>query len=87
MGNWQVRESYSFGRMLTALRLDQGLRQEDLGELIGVSGTTVSRWERNESRPDVNVVMDLADVLEVSASKLLSKWQAQRYGETGDRHG
>jgi DNA-binding XRE family transcriptional regulator len=78
MGEWQTRESYSFGRMLTAMRLNKGLRQEDLGELIGVSGTTIGRWERNEARPDVSVVMDLAEALEAPAYKLLAKWQVGR---------
>ncbi len=38
------------GAMIRALRLDKGLTQKQLGELIGVSGKAVSKWERGVSQ-------------------------------------
>lgn len=38
------------GGMIRALRLDKGLTQKQLGELIGVSGKAVSKWETGVSQ-------------------------------------
>lgn len=33
------------------LRLQHGISQEELGKWLGVSGTTISRWESGQSSP------------------------------------
>jgi transcriptional regulator with XRE-family HTH domain len=41
----------SFGAALRVARLNEGLRQEDLGELLGVSASAVGSWELEKSTP------------------------------------
>ncbi len=37
------------GRFIAALRKEKGLTQERLGERLGVTNKTVSRWENGDS--------------------------------------
>lgn len=56
---------------LKRLRLDMGLTQEELAGRIGVSGQAVSKWERDESYPDITLLPALANCFHVSTDELL----------------
>ena len=43
----------TFGENLIRLRRQQGLSQEQLGMRIGVSRQTVSKWELNDTTPEM----------------------------------
>ncbi|UCC31257.1 MAG: helix-turn-helix transcriptional regulator [Phycisphaerales bacterium] len=51
----------NFGTNLRRLRLGRGLTQEQLGKIVGVTGSFVAYWERHERRPKANEVFRLAD--------------------------
>ncbi len=53
------------------LRKAKGLSQERLGELLGVSGQAVSKWEKADSLPDISVIPSLCEALNVTADELL----------------
>ena len=42
-------DQIKIGKFIAALRKDKGLTQEQLGEKLGVTNKTISRWE-NQSR-------------------------------------
>lgn len=48
---------------LAEWRESLGLSQEALGERLGVSGVTVSRWETGRRRPDLNVLAAICEAL------------------------
>jgi len=52
-------------------RKQQGLSQEELAERIGVSRQAVSKWERAESSPDTDNLIELARLYGVSLDSLL----------------
>lgn len=60
------------GNFIAAMRKCQGLTQEALGEILGVTNRTVSRWERGVNMPDIDKLQELASILEVSVNELLS---------------
>ena len=62
----------SFGLFLYELRRRRGLSQKRLGELLGLSGKAVSKWECGLSMPQSNMLPRLAEVLNVSLDELLS---------------
>lgn len=64
--------SDSFGLFLGELRQRRGLSQKRLGELLGLSGKAVSKWECGLSMPQSGILPRLADVLNVSLDELLS---------------
>lgn len=57
--------------LIKKLRIEKNLTQEELGNLLGVSGKAVSKWERGESLPDVAIIKKLSDNLGISSDELL----------------
>ena len=43
-----------------------GIEQKELGRKIGISGNTVSNWERGRSRPDINLIPAICEALQIS---------------------
>lgn len=56
---------------LTELRKAKGLSQEELAERLGVSRQAVSKWERAESSPDTDNLIELAKIYGVTLDKLI----------------
>ena len=50
-------EQIKIGKFIAALRKEKGLTQEKLGEKLGVTNKTVSRWENGNYMPDVEMLI------------------------------
>ena len=61
----------TFGERLQALRQRAGMSQDQLAERLGVSRQAVSRWERDETMPETDKVIALADLFGVTTDYLL----------------
>lgn len=62
----------SIGEIISSLRKEKGMTQNDLAEKMNVTDKAVSKWERNLSCPDVNSIPKLAEILNVSVDELLN---------------
>ena len=62
----------SIGSFIQSLRKEEGLTQKDLGSKIGVTNSTISRWEKGDSYPDAGMYEPLSQALGVSVAELLS---------------
>lgn len=60
-----------FGTIIKKLREKQGLSQEELGDIVGVSDKTVSSWEINRTEPKMGIVQRLADYFKVTTDYLI----------------
>ncbi len=58
------------GRRIKEARIEKGLSQEQLGNLIGVTGSAITNYEKEVSHPKENVMYALIDALEVDANFL-----------------
>ena len=56
---------------LKPLRKQNGLTQEQIAEKLGVSRQTIAKWERGECLPDLENVIALADIYEVTVDSLV----------------
>lgn len=56
---------------LKALRKKKGITQEELAARLNVVRQTVSKWEKGLSVPDSELLIKLAEILEVPVSQLL----------------
>jgi transcriptional regulator with XRE-family HTH domain len=61
----------SFGDNLKRIRTNKGFSQGDLAKMIEVHATHISRYERNLTSPNIDVLKKIADALEVSTDKLI----------------
>ena len=59
------------GTFLKELRNEKNLTQEQLGEFLGVSRRTVSRWETGSNMPDLDILIEMADYYDVDLRELL----------------
>ena len=59
------------GENIKTYRQKKGYTQEEVANRLHVTRQTISKWEKNYSIPDAEVLVKLADVLEVQTSQLL----------------
>lgn len=57
---------------LIGMRKRAGLKQQDLADALGVTQAAVSEWERGRSRPEINKLPELAEVLGCNMEDLFS---------------
>lgn len=60
------------GKFIASLRKEQGLTQEALGQKLGVTNKTVSRWENGNYMPDIDLLIPIGEALGVSVNELLA---------------
>ena len=65
-------DTVRIGKFLSELRRERELTQEQLGERIGVSNKTVSRWENGNYMPPVEMLLELSNFYGVSINEILS---------------
>ncbi len=65
-------DQIKIGRFIAKLRKEKGLTQEKLGESLGVTNKTVSRWENGNYMPDIEMMQLLGAEFGVSINELLA---------------
>ena len=60
----------NIGQQIAKYREEKRLTQEQLGEAVGVTSRTVSKWETGLSLPDVGLIPSIASALEISLDEL-----------------
>lgn len=63
----------TFGQRFQRLRKSAGLTQEDVATRLNITAQAVSKWENDVSAPDISVLTELAEMLNVSTDVLLGK--------------
>lgn len=62
-----------FAENLMGLRRSRGWSQEDLGDRLGVSRQTVSKWETGQTTPELEKLVELAAVFDRSIDELVGR--------------
>ena len=60
------------GKFIAELRKEQNLTQEQLGEKVGVTNKTVSRWENGNYIPPADILLAMSQLFDVSVNEILS---------------
>lgn len=60
------------GQFVDKKRKEKGLTQEQLGELLNISGKSVSKWERGLNMPDIDKLESLCNILDVDIVDMLN---------------
>jgi len=56
---------------IQVLRKQKGLSQEQLAEMLGVSRQSISKWELDDSAPDIATLVKISEIFGVSTDYLL----------------
>ncbi len=70
------------GEFLKVLRKERGLTQEQLAEILLVSGRTISRWETGTNMPDLSILIKMAEFYNVELKEILD---GERKSENMDK--
>jgi desulfoferrodoxin len=65
-------DSIKTGNLILKRRKEIGITQKELGDKLNVSDKAISKWERGMGCPDIASINDLAEVLGVNATEILS---------------
>jgi len=60
-----------FNNKLYQLRKQNGLSQEELANRLNVSRQTVSKWEIGDSTPDIEKLIAISDLFDISLDELV----------------
>lgn len=61
----------SFGKSLASARKKSGYSQEELAEKLGISRQSVSKWELDETIPDIFQVKKMAKIFNLKIDELI----------------
>ena len=61
----------TIGQKIIQLRNSRGISQEKLAELMGVSRQSISKWEMEQSVPQIDKILQIAEIFSVSCDDLL----------------
>ncbi len=67
-----------FGEWLRRLRIERGYTQQQLGDMLFVGRSTISKWESGDRLPDIATISRLSECLNADVAELL------RYTEQTD---
>ena len=65
-------EQAMIGKFISPCRTEKGLTQMQLAEKLNITNRAVSKWETGKSMPDVSLMLDLCNILDITVNELLS---------------
>ena len=68
----------TFAEKLKSMRKQSGMSQEKLAEKIGVSRQAITKWENNTGIPDIENMLALSSLFNVSVDELLSNEKIEK---------
>ena len=76
------------GKFIAELRKERGFTQEQLGEIIGVTNKTISRWETGIYLPPVDALLTISELFDVSINEILSgkRLSKEEYKEAAEEN-
>lgn len=75
-----------FGKFIKELRINKGYTQKELAEKLFLDVSTISKWERGVSFPDITLIPNICNILEVDEHELIkcsSDLNSKRLKEEG----
>ena len=74
-----------FHNKLYNLRKQKGLSQEELANRLNVSRQTISKWEVGDSTPDMEKLIAISDMFEISLDELVMDKVPTQIGEASSK--
>ncbi len=65
-------DQIKMGNFMSELRKEKGFTQKDIGDKLGITDNSVSKWERGINAPDIYYLGPLSEILGVTIKELLN---------------
>lgn len=72
----------TLGEKLASLRKEKNITQEQMAEELGVTRQTISKWELDQSKPDLQYISDLSNFFQVTLDYLIKDEEKKSMPET-----
>lgn len=59
------------GNVISQLRKEKGLTQQQIADMLGITNKTVSKWECGQGCPDITLINELSKILGTDIERLL----------------
>ena len=79
-----MKDKKTFGSFIKEKRIENGYSQKDLAQMLYVTESAVSKWERGVTYPDITMISDLCKVLGVTEHELIESSHDTEYREMKD---
>ena len=79
-----MKDKKTFGAFIREKRINKNYSQKDLAELLYVTESAVSKWERGVTYPDITLITDICKVLEISEKELIQSGDDTEYRRIKD---
>lgn len=76
----------TIGEQIQNLRINKGLTQERFAEMLEVSRQSVSKWELGQAMPDVDRIVRMSELFDVSTDTLLLRNMSDEQINTNPLH-
>ena len=67
-----MTDKKTLGSFIKAKRTEKNYSQKDLAEMLFVTESAVSKWERGVSYPDITMISDICRILDISEHELIT---------------
>lgn len=67
----RILDKNAFGKLLLYLRNQKGLTQEKLAKELNTTKSTVSKWERGDYTPNIDIMLSIADYFLLTLDELV----------------
>ena len=74
-----MKDKKTFGSFIKEKRISKNYSQKDLADLLFVTESAISKWERGVTYPDITLISDICRVLDVSEKELIQSSDDYEY--------
>ena len=65
-------DQVKIGKFIAKCRKEKKLTQQELSEKLGVTDKAISKWENGRGMPDISLLQQLIEILDISLNELLA---------------
>lgn len=76
----------NLNQKISQLRNDNNWSQEELAEKLNVSRQSVSKWESGQAKPDLDKIIALSNIFDVSTDYLLKDDNEEKSNKSTNKH-
>lgn len=77
-------DNQKIGYLINQSRKEKNMTQKELADKLHVSDKTISKWETGLGCPDIASINDLAEILEVNVTEILSGMRIDNSNDMGN---